>query len=293
MRVLVTGATGLIGVETCAALDAVGHEVVALSRSGGAVPGASETIAVDLLDDTAMAPAIGDAKTNALVHLAWYDGPGRMGAKENLDWAAATIRLVQTFAEAGGKRVIGAGSCAEYDWREAGPFSETSTLTPQSLYGIAKARTGQMLAEAAPALGISLAWARIFFVYGPGEPGGRLLGDVIAGLRAGQTVPCTDGLQERDFLSTPDIAAALTHLLDHGVEGAVNIASGDCIPVRKLIETAVRQLGGEGLIDFGARPRPPEDPPRIAADVSRLRALGFEPRFDLATGLADAIARTP
>ncbi len=293
MRVLVTGATGLIGVETCRALATAGHEVVALSRSGRDVEGAAETIAVDLLDDTAMGPAIADAGAEALVHLAWYDGPGRMGARENLDWAAATIRLVRAFAEAGGKHLIGAGSCAEYDWREAGPFSETSTLTPQSLYGIAKARTGQMLLDAAPLLGLRAAWARIFFVYGPGEPEGRLLGDVISGIRAGQTVPCTDGLQERDFISTPDIGRALTHLLDTAAEGAVNLASGTCIPVRTLIETAADRLGRPDLIDLGARARPVDDPPRIAADVTRLRGLGLEPGMDLATGLADAIERTP
>ena len=292
MRVLVTGATGLIGQETCAALAGAGHEVVALSRSGRDVAGAAETIAVDLLDETATVPALRGAGAEALVHLAWYDGPGRMGAKDNLDWAAATIRLVRTFAEAGGRRVIGAGSCAEYDWRDAGPFSEGAALNPQSLYGIAKARTGQMLMDAAPQLGLAMAWARIFFVYGPGEPEGRLLGDVIAGLRAGRPVPCTDGLQERDFMATPEIGRALAHMLDCGAEGPVNVASGDCIPVRDLIGAVADHMGGADLVQLGARTRPPDDPPRIAADVTCLRALGFIPRHSL-EGVADAIDRTP
>ncbi len=34
MRVLVTGATGLLGASLCSALVAEGHEVIALSRSG-------------------------------------------------------------------------------------------------------------------------------------------------------------------------------------------------------------------------------------------------------------------
>ncbi len=293
MRVLVTGATGLIGVETCAALAAAGHEVLALSRSGRDVAGAAETIAVDLLDDTAMEPAIRDAKAEALVHLAWYDGPGRMGARDNLDWAAATIRLVDCFADAGGSHVVGAGSCAEYDWRETGPFAEDSPLTPQSLYGIAKARTGQMILDAAPSLSLRATWARIFFVFGPGESEGRLLGDVIAGVRAGRTVACTDGLQERDFIATPDIGRALAHLLDNGAEGPVNVASGDCIAVKTLIDATAAHMGRPDLIDLGARPRPADDPPRIAADITRLRDLGFKPGLDLAEGVADAIERTP
>lgn len=293
MRVLVTGATGLIGRETAIALGRSGHDVVALSRRGTPIEGSNETIAADLLDPAAICRAVDGARAEALVHLAWYDGPGRMGAVENLDWVAATIGLVRAFAAAGGRRVVAAGSCAEYDWRDDGPFTEDSPLRPQSIYGVAKARTGQMLTEAALALGLSIVWPRIFFVYGPREPEGRLLGDLIAGLRARREVPCTDGIQERDFLATPDIAAALVHLLEVSAEGPVNVASGQSIPVRDLITAAAEALGAPDLIRLGARARPVDDPTRILANTDRLASLGFRPKFDLAEGMADAIRRTP
>lgn len=293
MRVLLTGATGLIGREAAIALGQNGHDVVALSRRGTPVEGSNETMAADLLDLAAMRRAIIGARAEALVHLAWFDGPGRMGAVENLDWAVATIGLVRAFAAAGGRRVVAAGSCAEYDWREDQPFTEESPLRPQSLYGVAKARTGQMLTESAPALGLSVVWPRIFFVYGPREPEGRLLGDVIAGLRARREVACTDGVQERDFLATPDIAAALVHLLEGPAEGPVNVASGQSTPVRDLITTAAEVLGAPDLIRLGARERPADDPGRILANTDRLTYLGFRPRYDLAEGMADAIRRTP
>jgi nucleoside-diphosphate-sugar epimerase len=150
-----------------------------------------------------------------------------------------------------------------------------------------------MLTEAALALGLSIAWPRIFFVYGPREPEGRLLGDLIAGLRARREVPCTDGIQERDFLATPDIAAALVHLLEVSAEGPVNVASGQSIPVRDLITAAAEALGAPDLIRLGARARPVDDPTRILANTDRLASLGFRPKFDLAEGMADAIRRTP
>ncbi len=292
-RVLVTGATGLVGRETVNALAARGAEVVALSRSGTAVSNATETHAVDLMDADATRRVVRAIRAEALVHLAWYGGPGRMTSGENVDWAAATLGLVRTFATEGGLHVTAAGSCAEYDWRDPGPFSETSPLHPQSLYGAAKARTGQLLTEAARSLGLSLAWGRIFFVYGPGEPSGRLLGDLIAGLRAGREVPCTDGLQRRDFLSTRDVADALVQLTLERVTGPVNVASGQATTVRDVIETAARLLGRPELVRLGARPRPPNDPPEIVANTTRLGELGFCPRLSLEAGLADAIARTP
>jgi nucleoside-diphosphate-sugar epimerase len=58
------------------------------------------------------------------------------------------------------------------------------------------------------------------------------------------------------------------------------------VPVRRVIEQLGALTGHGDLIDYGARPSPPDDPPRLAADVRRLhREIGFVPRFDLAAGL--------
>ena len=136
-----------------------------------------------------------------------------------------------------------AGTCAEYDWRADRPHAETDPLAPQSLYGIAKARTGELLCDAGPHLGLTVGWARIFFVYGPGEPPGRLLGDLIAGLRAGREVPCSDGTQRRDFLSAADIGAALVAMLEAGADGPVNVGSGEAVEVRRLIGHVADRIG--------------------------------------------------
>lgn len=290
-RVLLTGASGLIGRQTIEPLRDRGFTVVALSRSGEPLPGAEETLAADLLIKEEMEQAVRRAAASHLVHLAWHDqGGDRWNAPANLEWAAATLTLVRTFAEAGGKRVVAVGSCAEYDWSAPSPLQENAPLAPSSLYGAAKAATGALLVAAASALGVSLAWARVFFCYGPGEAEGRLLDDVLTGLEAGHPVDCTDGLQERDFLHTADIGRALALLTASQVEGPVNIASGKAVRVRRVIETAARQMGRPELIRLGARPRPPDDPSRIEADTTRLsNELGFHPKFDLESGVADVI----
>ncbi|MCA8880921.1 MAG: NAD(P)-dependent oxidoreductase [Rhodobacteraceae bacterium] len=285
-RVLLTGSSGLIGRATARALLDAGHEVVALTRSGTAEAGL-RALACDLLDPEATARAVDAARADHLVHLAWHaDARDRWVSPANLDWMTATIHLVRRFAEAGGTRAVCAGSCAEYDWTFA-DLSERTPLNPATLYGAAKAGTGLALSAAAPRLGLSLAWARIFFVYGAGEPRGRLLGDLIAGLRAGEPVECTDGLQERDFLHADDLGRLLAALLASELAGPVNVASGQAIPVRVLIAEIARQLGRPDLVRLGARPRPAADPPRLAADVSRLAgALGSIQTCDLSTGVA-------
>lgn len=289
-RVLLTGATGLIGRQMATPLKAAGHHVIALSR-GGAVDDADEVITADLLDDSDRRAALRAARASHLVHLAWHDAAaGRMQAPENLDWAAATIELVREFAGLGGKHVVAAGSCAEYDWSYE-TLAETTPLKPGSLYGQAKAQTGLLLAGAAGALDLRLVWARIFFCYGPGEPRGRLLGDLIHGLNAGLPVDCTDGRQERDYLHTADIAAALVALLGSDLSGAVNVGSGQALEVRELILTLAELAGRADLIRLGALPRPEMDPSRLVADIGRLASAGFAPAFDLKRGLRDCLRR--
>ncbi len=287
-RVLVTGGSGLIGRPTVLALKKAGFQVIALSR-GDPVSGADETLPGDILDPVARREAVRRARASHLLHLAWYSGEAgdpraRWHAPANALWAAATLALVDEFAQAGGRRVVAVGSCAEYDWSRP-LLREDAPLSPASAYGRAKAETGRALLEAAPAQGLSLAWARLFFCYGPGEPAGRLLGDLLKGLAAGRPVACTDGLQERDFLHSHDIARALVTVLRSEHAGPINIGSGTAIRVRDLIDTAARLMGRPELIRLGELPRPASDPPRLVAEVTTLRALGFEPATDLESGV--------
>ena len=291
-RVLLTGATGLIGRQAINPLKAHGFTVVAMTRGREAVAQADETVVADLLDGDAMKAAVHSVRASHLVHLAWHnDVSDRWDSPKNIDWANATLQLARSFSDAGGRCAVIAGSCAEYDWQRPGPYRESDPLGPSTPYGKAKAATGRLLSKAAEDMGIRLAWARIFFCYGPGEPPGRLAGDLIRGLSAGKTVDCTDGRQERDFLHAADIGRALAILADRDANGAVNIASGCAIPVLTLIETVVRLMERPGLVRLGVLPRPVNDPPRIEADVTRLTTeFGFEPEFDLESGITNVIA---
>jgi len=294
-HILLTGATGLIGRAAIKALVDAGHEVTAIGRSLR-VEGATHSVTCDLLVPEQVSASIRKLKATHLVHLAWHDDArDRWVSPANLNWMAATLHLIQEFARAGGTRAICAGSCAEYDWSQTEltqiGMTEQTPLRPRTLYGAAKAGTGLALGQAGPALGLSIVWARIFFVYGPGEPPGRLLGDLISNLMAGKHVDCTDGLQERDFLHVVDLARALVKLLGSDATGAVNVASGILTPVRDLVEEVANQLHRRDLIRLGAIPRAANDPIRLAADVTRLhQATGFLPHHDIASGVAAVLA---
>ena len=73
------------------------------------------------------------------------------------------------------------------------------------------------------------------------------------------------------------------------VRGAVNIGSGTGVTIASIAERLGRTSAKSHLIDDGALPDRPGEPPRIVATVKRLREeVGFEPARSLDQGLADA-----
>jgi nucleoside-diphosphate-sugar epimerase len=292
-RVLVTGATGFIGRQTLAPLRERGFEVHATARTPPSETDEVVWHAADLLSAGTPERLIAEVQPTHLLHMAWNAEPGRYWTTpENLAWAQATFALYRAFAEAGGRRAVGAGTCAEYDWSHAVCREGVTPLAPATLYGAAKQGVGALLCAYGAAHGPSTAWGRVFFLYGPHEHPNRLVPAVIRGLLAGERVAVTHGRQVRDFMHVADVGAAFATLVAReDVQGAVNVASGEPISLRELIGTISARLSGGDLVDFGARPVPEGEPAVLLADARRLRdEAGFSPRFDLPSGLDDAIA---
>jgi nucleoside-diphosphate-sugar epimerase len=289
---LLTGASGFIGRHLLPLLLDDGYEVHAVARAP--LPGLGTRVhwhAADLLaPGTARSLARSVAATH-LVHLAWNVTPGAFWThSDNLLWVAASLELYRGFVQAGGRRALVAGTCAEYDWNHDLLDEATTPCEPTTLYGTAKHALHQMLRASAGRDGVSLAWARLFFLYGPGEPGRRLLPDVITAILRGEPALCGDGRAERDFMYVTDVALALRAILNSGFAGPVNVASGTCVTLRQVIETAAACLGRPDLVRLGARPTPPGEPARLAASIETLQeTIGFSPRTDLYNGVMASI----
>lgn len=280
-RVLLTGAGGFIGRHVASALRGHGHEVVAPSRSD-----------CDLLASGGPRAAVAGARAQSLVHLAWYAEHGRFwDAGINDEWARATVDLVEAFAAAGGRRAVLAGSCAEYRWDGSTCDERTTALEPAHRYGRAKDAARRGAEAIAREHGMSLAWARIFFTFGPGEPAARLVPSVASAVLDGRPAAMTHGEQLRDWLYVEDLADAFAALLESDVEGSVNLASGNELSLRELALATGRAAGDEGLVRPGTLPARAQEPQRVVADVRRLaQEVGWTPRVGLDEGLARTVA---
>lgn len=289
MRVLVTGASGFIGRYAVEELDRIGASVVAVSRAGRA-PAGVEAVSADLLQPGVAAELMARVQPTHLLHLAWNATPGRFWTtSDNLDWCAASLNLVRAFYAVGGQRAVLAGSCAEYDWTQSAMLDEDEGDTaPATLYGIAKDALRRLMAGYAAQYRRSIAWGRIFWLYGPHEAPGRLVSDVAAALKAGRPAETSAGLQRRDFLHVADVAGAFVAALKTDFTGTFNICSGEPVAVRDLVSLLADAMGRPDLVRFGVRPTSPTEPPLLYGNVDALRhGMGFSPRLSLKDGLAD------
>lgn len=288
MRVLVTGGRGFIGRPTVTALRAAGHGVVVAGR--GANRSASD-VAVDLLDPNDRASLVREARADVLVHLAWETRHGHFWtAPDNAAWMQASTDLVERFFDAGGRRAVLAGSCAEYDWRVSkARLAEGAPCRPATVYGRSKYELFLRCSDLIDA-GRSIAWGRLFFLMGPGEDPGRFVPAIVRPLLAGEEAVMTAGTQVRDILHVDDAGRAFAALAVGTLTGAVNVASGVGVSLAAIAREAEARIG-RGRVRIGAVPMRPGEPRRLVADVRRLgEEGGFQCRHDWRSALSDCIA---
>lgn len=290
---LLTGASGFIGGHAIPKLLERGYQVYGLTSQTTKHSKDSNLrwIKSNLFDYQEIKSVIEEIRPSHLLHLAWVTEPGKFwNSIENGHWVEASLNLVRHFVLNGGRRLVVSGTCAEYDW-EQGVCNERQTpLNPKSFYGSCKRALHLILESYALLSGISFAWGRIFYLFGPSEHPNRLLPAIVSSLLEKKSALLTHGTQKRDFLYVKDVADAFATLLDSALQGAINIASGRAIPRKEIAQTVGQALGCEELLKFGALSTSPLEPVEIVADTERLSSeLGWLPKYPLNQAIEETI----
>ena len=227
------------------------------------VPRADVVTTPDLFAETADWWASTCEGVDTVIHVAWYAEPGKyLQSPKNLDCLIGSVNMAKGAGRAGVRRVVGIGSCFEYDLA-VGKLSINSPLKPLSLYAAAKTAVFSTLSQFLPSQGIEFLWCRLFYLYGDGEDARRLVPYIRSMLAAGKPAELGRGDQVRDFT---DVSVAGKMIVDEAMgdrQGAVNICSGVPVTVREIAENIADEYGRRDLLHFGVRPDNEVDPPCV------------------------------
>ena len=291
-KVLLTGASGFIGQHCIAPLKALGYEVHCVSTH--AVSESEKNVywhKANLLSALDIKALLDNVKPDELLHLAWYVEPGKViNHPCNMEWVEKTLNMIRLFREQGGKRVVIAGSCYEYNWDYAYCSEMHTPRNANTVYGIAKNSLYEIFRIYCEQTGLSGAWGRVFFLYGPYENPNRLVSSVIRSLLKGEKAKSSHGLQIRDYMHVQDVADGLVKLLDSDLNEDYNIATGQPITLKEILLEIADIMDARELLDIGAIPARANDTPLVVADVRKFNDVtNWVPSFDLRSGLEHTI----
>lgn len=297
MKVLLTGATGFIGSHVARLLVASGAAVTAVIKPSTQrsritdLEGAIKVIPCDVGDREFLEPRLREDVPDVCIHLAWHGWSGpSLTADDNLASMAASLKLLRTLVDVGCPRFVGVGTCFEYDPASVA-MSELSPVMPKDLYGACKHELSVVAQALKPITSMSVAWARVFLVYGPSDDERRLVPSLVRSLIRGEPAKMTLGEQVRDVVHVEDAASAIWAIARSTHVGPVNVASGVPVRVVDIAQEIAGIVGRPELLQVGALPYRALEPPVLVADTTLLReAIGWSPRFDLRTGLTQTVA---
>lgn len=290
MRFLVTGATGFVGARLAPYLVAAGHQVVGTYIGEAPREPAYRAVPLDILDREAVAAAVGEARPEAIVHLAGLSHVGSSWQRVADYFRVNVVGTRNLLRAARGRRLVLASSAEVYGLvpeREQ-PIAESNPYDPRNPYAMSKA-AAELLARDEGAV-----VARSFNLIGPGQSEQFALPSFarqLAQIRLGDRRPVLDvGNLEarRDFLHVDDAMEAYRLLATRGEPGeAYNLGLGEARSIREMLDLLLEVSGVSARTEMDAERFRPVDIPLTCADTTRLRGLGWEPELDVDRALED------
>jgi len=255
-KILVTGATGLVGSRLLRRLVDSGYACTALVRGKDVVAGAV-AIEGDLFDAASLEQAVKD--TTAIIHLAavFRSADTDLIWKSNLDGTRNLVDAVKKNAP--GLRFIMASTSHVYNMDNPHPGREDDALNPQHAYPASKVAAENVLRES----GLKWAVLRFPFVYGDGDGHLEELPKHVAAANFHPAMRMST-IHHRDIYTA--MKMALDGMLDGRIINISDEAPTSLYELSKIIGQPMTSSSG-----------PLANPWYLHADSSLARSLGFQP----------------
>ena len=304
IKVTVTGACGFIGSHLTKQLIERGFHVVG----------------VDCLDDNLYSRSVKESRLKALKQLSNFDFANINIATDDLDSSISDSKFVFNLAAIPGQvlswklfdkyvesnilgtkkvidscirnkvtKIIHASTSSVYGKFAVG--DELQDTKPISPYGITKLAAENLLFALTSSNNLDFTILRYFSVYGPGQRPDMAIQRFLTAIKMGQEINITgDGTQKRDITYVQDVVEATISASSLTEKKQIfNISGGKQFTLNQIIDECFNVSGLKSKINYVDRPI--GDQEETFGDVSKAqKLLGFNPTFDIKTGLSNQFA---
>lgn len=276
LKIAVTGASGFIGRYVLAELARQQIEVVAITRAATRLSALNVAGRIVEMDLAAPGADCFDrlGRPDVLVHLAWDGLPNYKSLHHFETELPRQFGFLKAMVEAGLPSLLVTGTCFEYGM-QSGALSEDMPTQPTNPYGHAKDALRRQLEFLKASKPFNLTWARLFYMYGEGQPKNSLypqLKDAVS--RGERRFNMSGGEQLRDYLPIEEVARLISVLaIRRGDIGCINLCAGKPITVRELVQGWLEKNGWRIELNLGHYPYPDYEPMAFWGDRRRLDAI--------------------
>jgi len=297
MVTIIAGSSGLVGSALSSEFTASGHDVIGINRTE-----------VDLLDLDATKNFFKKFKPDLVVDAAAKVGGIAANNQFPVEFLSDNIRIQSNLMEAahavGVEKFVFLGSSCIYPRDCSQPIIEEYMMTgplesTNSAYAIAKIAGIELINSYRKEFGAKWISLMPTNMYGPRDNFDLQTSHVLPALirrfieavdsKASSIKLWGSGSPKREFLHVNDFARAVLKTAEvYDSPMHLNVGTGSDLAIKDLAELIANATGFSGKIEWDTSK--PDGTPRKVLDVSRIKALGWEPRIDLKEGIASTIA---
>ena len=287
---LVTGGGGFAGAHLIQQLAHAGRTPAAPARSE-----------LDLLDAEAVRRGVGQARPDAVFHLAAFSSPRRSwehpdeALLTNIQMTLNVLEAVRTQAPGAALVLVGSGQA----YGNAGllPVTEEAPLEPLSPYAVSKAACDMLGRQYAVAHAMHVVRLRPFNHAGPGQADEYVLGSLASQVAAAElrgaseaVLRTGDTASARDFTDVRDVVRAYV-LAAEAEAGAYNVCSGRRTTIGELIDLLDAEAHVPVRHEVDPQRLRTHDAGGICGSHGRLTAAtGWKPEIPLEQTVRDTLA---
>ncbi len=306
-RLLVTGATGFVGLHLLKALDRPGHRIYGTSfphdPDGPELRCECRLCRLDIRSRDAVMDLFADIRPDWVFHLAAVSSVKHSWKKRsetletNLLGTLNVLEAIRSFAPDARMLFVSSSNVYREVSTPGQGMSETDAVRPVSPYAFSKI-SGEMLCGLyADVETLDVVISRAFPHTGPGQSPDFVCSDwarQIARIEQGKQPPVMQvGNLEvfRDFCDVRDVVRAYVRLLELGDSNQIyNVASGTAVQLRGILDRLLSLTPLEVDVQIDPNKLRPSDIARLCGDFSKLNlATGWTPAIPLEQTLADLL----